>query len=200
MANDDTDKEKHISSTADRNKHDSDEKYEKMNNNRIDARMMIDCKQTVGTKLIASKQNLLHIFDENTERERVGKLQEEKNEIEIKIEEAKSVKCTEAKFRNNPGSIEALRNTLADDVSDTYVATDESDLRDDAADLFYCNVVEARKHQEDIIEQKKKIKIQPSQGRLYRQKQTTGRWKLKDFVRMLRKNYRTVRLRKFFVY
>ena len=65
--------------------------------------------------------------------------------------------------------------------------------QNDDAEIFYCNLVEARKYQEELIKQKQKVKIQPVQGRLYRQKQTIGRWKLRDFVRALRQGCRQVR-------
>lgn len=67
------------------------------------------------------------------------------------------------------------------------------DMNDEAA-IFYCNLIEARRHQEGIIKQKEKVKIQPHLGRLYRFKQVQGRWKLRDFVRMLKQDRREVRL------
>ena len=86
-------------------------------------------------------------------------------------------------------------------IEEKEPSTDENSFDDrmddctqnDDAEIFYCNLVEARKHQEELIKQKQKLKIQPVQGRLYRQKQSSRRWKLRDFVRALRQGCRQVR-------
>ena len=94
---------------------------------------------------------------------------------------------------DNSSSILGDKN-IADDKSSTPITDEETAVcdkmdcytQDDEAEIFYCNLVEARKKQEEIVKQKGKMKIQPSQGRLFRMKQTNNRWKLKDFVRILR--------------
>ena len=94
---------------------------------------------------------------------------------------------------NNISSILGDKN-IADDKLATPITDEETAVgdkmdcytQDDEAEIFYCNLVEARKKQEEIIKQKGKMKIQPSQGRLFRMKQMNNRWKLKDFVRILR--------------
>ena len=82
---------------------------------------------------------------------------------------------------------EAINEGEFGDKTDTCMINDE-------AEMFYCDLFEARRYQTELIEQKKRMKIQPSPGRLYRQKQATGRWKLKDFVMTLKNHNQKVRV------
>ena len=92
-------------------------------------------------------------------------------------------------IRDNAQTEETEPNTNENIFNDRM---DDCTQNDDA-EIFYCNLVEARKHQEDMLKQKQKWKIQPVQGQLYRLKQCSGRWKQRDFVRVLRQSSRQVR-------
>ena len=108
----------------------------------------------------------------------------------------------DSKLLNNIGNIENLTNTTCIlspaaskqksncHVSRSVSSNHENEMGEtglfsqDEEDMFYCNLVEARKKQEDMICVKKKKKIEPVAGRLYLMK-TTGvpdRVKLKDVV------------------
>lgn len=49
-------------------------------------------------------------------------------------------------------------------------------------DVYYCMLVEARRHQDKLITQRSSSRVCPVAGRLWEMKQMQGRWKLKDLV------------------
>lgn len=49
-------------------------------------------------------------------------------------------------------------------------------------DVYYCMLVEARRHQDKLIAQRSSTRVCPVAGRLWEMKQLQGRWKLKELI------------------
>lgn len=64
-------------------------------------------------------------------------------------------------------------------TNDSY---DFDSFSQDEDDVYCCMLVEARRSQDDIIKRQSGTRVKPVTGKLWNMKQTTGRWKLKDFI------------------
>lgn len=73
----------------------------------------------------------------------------------------------------------AMDDDLADDLD---LGDDLEDDSEEEKDVFYCRLVEARRQQGEIIERNRQKKTEPVRGRLYEQKQSGGRWKLREVI------------------
>ena len=115
----------------------------------------------------------------------------EGNHKYVEHETVQHSKGIETGNKDTKGNFRTVENG-ADKKENTFDEGMDGCTQNDDAEIFYCNLVEARKHQEDLIKHKQKMKVQPVEGRLYRQKKNSGRWKLRDFVRVLRQGCRQV--------
>ena len=179
----------------------------KTNDNKIGKEMTTSLKNTHGANSKDSQHSDGHRGDRN-EKENLVKVKQIQN-VDGRSKLIADEKAMDSSSVENE-KVEDSKNieTGNKDIKGDYLTEETEAIKDgntfdegmdgctqnDDAEIFYCNLVEARKHQEDLIKQKQKMKIQPVEGRLYRQKQSSGRWKLRDFVRVLRQGCRQVRV------
>lgn len=103
-------------------------------------------------------------------------------EIPVKIQDG-TPKC-ESDFskERNASIIDKRVNSDGLDTTQTSDHGDFDSFSQDEDDVFYCMLVEARQHQDNIIKQRGANRVRPVVGRLWKMKQTQNRWKLKDLI------------------
>lgn len=107
-----------------------------------------------------------------------------KIDAEIPVEiQGSTRKCKIDISKEKKASI--IEETVKSDGLDTTQASDHGDFdsfSQDEDDVYYCMLVEARRHQDNIIKQRGADRVRPVVGRLWKMKQTQNRWKLKDLI------------------
>ncbi|KAL4227986.1 Breast cancer 2 [Mactra antiquata] len=74
---------------------------------------------------------------------------------------------------------EDIDNDIVKNGNDSY---DFDSFSQDEDDIYYCMLVEARRHQDDLIKERKATRVHPVAGTLWRTKQLQGRLKLQDLI------------------
>ncbi|XP_053405054.1 uncharacterized protein LOC123565454 [Mercenaria mercenaria] len=95
---------------------------------------------------------------------------------------------------NNNVNIETVsidtKENLNTEVPDAAQASQNNEFdsfSQDEDDVYYCMLVEARRHQDDIIKGKAANRVRPVVGKLWNVKQRDNKWKLRDVVDRLDK-------------
>jgi hypothetical protein len=109
---------------------------------------------------------------------------------EISSEENVTCNTLDAKSKN-VGKLETVlvknnvMSSLDCDLSESGQKGEQSEFdsfSQDEDDVYYCTLVEARRHQEEIIKQRAIGRVHPVAGKLWRMKQTENKIKLTDVI------------------
>ncbi|XP_060591856.1 uncharacterized protein LOC132746650 [Ruditapes philippinarum] len=105
---------------------------------------------------------------------------------EISSEENVTCNTLDAKSKNVKKLETVLvKNSLDCDLSESGQKGEQSEFdsfSQDEDDVYYCTLVEARRHQEEIIKQRAIGRVHPVAGKLWRMKQTENKIKLTDVI------------------
>lgn len=92
-----------------------------------------------------------------------------------------------SEMEKKSGVNKAANLNIAGQEPDVMETSEFDSFSQEEDDVYYCMLVEARKHQDDIIKQRGASRVKPVAGRLWKMKQTQGRWKLGQVIDKLGK-------------